>query len=235
MLTTPYEVGDATQKAVVELALQYRIMTDYTSFVAVDELRIVAPDGEIRTVVQPLPIPAGTTYEGFGEGAYGVGGLGLVGTGRGGGGTGSGTIGIGNTGLIGKGGGGGSGSGYGRGGGEGFGGRGARVPQVRQAAPTVTGSLDKDIIRRIVRAHINEVRSCYNAALANDPNLAGNVTIEMTIGADGKLSTSLVTGNTTKDEPLAQCIAKAAQKWTFPKPAGGGTVTVSYPFVLSPG
>jgi hypothetical protein len=135
--------------------------------------------------------------------------------------------------LIGKGGGG--GSGYGRGGGEGFGGRGTRVPMVRQSSPTVTGALDKDIVRRIVRAHINEVRSCYNAALTTDPNLAGNVTLEMTIGADGKLSTSLVTANTTKDEPLAQCIAKAAKKWTFPKPAGGGTVTVSYPFVLSPG
>jgi Ca-activated chloride channel family protein len=234
MLTTPYEVGSATREAVVELALQYRIMTDYTSFVAVDEQRIVAPNGEIRTVVQPLPIPAGTTHENFGE-AYGVGGLGLVGTGRGGGGTSSGTIGLGNTGLIGKGGGGGTGSGYGTGSGGGFGGRGARVPMVRQASPTVTGSLDRDIIRRIVRAHINEVRSCYNDALSKDPNIAGHISIQMTIEANGKLSTAVVGANTTKDDALAQCIAKAAKKWTFPKPADGGTVTVIYPFQLSPG
>jgi Ca-activated chloride channel family protein len=236
MLTTPNEVGSDTEKAVVELALQYRIMTDFTSFVAVDEQRIVAPNGEIRTVVQPLPIPMGTTYGGLtgeeiGE-SYGVGGLGLTGTGRGGGGSGSGTIGLGNTGLIGKGGG---GSGYGTGSGAGFGGRGARVPTIRQAKPTVTGALEQDIIRRIVRAHINEVRSCYNDALTKDPNLAGNVTIEMTIGADGKLSASVVSANTTNDAALAQCIAKAAKKWTFPKPPGGGTVAVIYPFILSPG
>lgn len=229
MLTTPYEVGNETEKAVVELALRYRIMTDFTSFVAVDEQRIVAPNGEIRTVVQPLPIPAGTTHEGFGEG-----GGGLVGYGRGGGGTGSGTIGLGNTGLIGKGGGGGTGSGYGRGSGAGFGGRGSRVPTVRQAKPTVTGDMDKDIIRRIVRAHITEVRSCYNAALTLDPNIAGRVTIAMVIGGDGKVSHTQVTANTTKDEPLAQCIAKVVKRWTFPKTACG-TVVVSYPFDLSPG
>jgi Ca-activated chloride channel family protein len=221
LLTTPYEVGSDTEQAVVELALQYRIMTDFTSFVAVDEQRIVEPNGEIRTVVQPLPIPAGTTYEGF--------------TGGGGGGYATGTIGIGSTGLIGKGGGGGTGSGYGTGSGTGFGGRGTRVPAVRQAKPTIMGSLDKDIIRRIVRAHINEVRSCYNTALAMDPNVVGTVSIEMTIDADGKISTSIVGTNNTGDEAVGQCIAKAVKKWTFPKPAGGGTVKVTYPFVLSPG
>src|SRR5262249_44497175 len=75
LLGASQEVGSDTQKAVVELALQYRIMTAYPSFVAVDERRIVEPNGEIRTVVQPLPIPAGTTYEGFmGEGLIGKGG-----------------------------------------------------------------------------------------------------------------------------------------------------------------
>jgi Ca-activated chloride channel family protein len=212
LLTTPFEVDGSTEKAVVELALQYRIMTNYTSFVAVDERRIVEPNGEIRTVVQPLPIPMGSIYKGFGTGEnYAVGGLGMTGT-------------------IGSG-----GSGYGRGSGGGFGGRGVRVPSVRNAQPTVTGSLDKDVIRRIVRAHINEIRSCYNTSLTHDPTLSGKVTIDMTIGADGKVSASAVGSNTTGDEPLAQCIAKVVKRWTFPKPAGGGTVKVTYPFVLSPG
>ena len=86
--------------------------------------------------------------------AYGVGGLGLVGTGTGGGGTGEGTIGLGNFGTIGKGGGGGNGSGYGRGAG-GLGGRRARAPDVIPGQANVRGSLDKEIIRRIIRRHIN--------------------------------------------------------------------------------
>ncbi len=167
--------------------------------------------------------------------AFGVGGLGLVGTGRGGGGTGEGTIGLGNVGLIGKGGGGGTGSGYGRGSGAGFGGRGKRVPQVRQAKAQVKGALDKDIIRRIVRAHINEVRHCYNQGLVRDPNLSGRVAVQFTIGPTGKVPVAVVQESTIKDRDVANCVAKAVKRWTFPKPQGGGNVVVTYPFVLSPG
>ncbi len=165
--------------------------------------------------------------------AYGVGGLGLVGTGRGGGGTGEGTISLGNTGLIGKGAG--SGSGYGRGAGAGFGGRGTRVPTVRQAKAEVVGALDKDIIRRIVRAHINEVRYCYNQALARDPNAKGRVAIQFTIGGTGKVPSAVVQDTTMKDAAVGNCIAQATRRWTFPKPTDGNSVIVLYPFVLEPG
>jgi len=179
---------------------------------------------------------------GTGRGGGGVGidskessGLGLIGTGRGGSGTGEGTIGLGNNGLIGKGGGGAAGSGYGRGSGAGFGGRGKRVPRVRQAKATVQGSLDKDIIRRIVRAHINEVRHCFNQGLARDPNLSGRVAIEFVIDPTGKVTNSVVATSTLKDASVARCIAKAVKRWKFPKPKGGGLVKVTYPFVLGDG
>jgi pSer/pThr/pTyr-binding forkhead associated (FHA) protein len=81
------------------------------------------------------------------EGGYG---LGLTGTGIGGGGTGEGTIGLGSDNTIGKGGGGGSGSGYGRGAGN-IGGRTAGAPEVLEGKADVKGSLDKEIIRRVIR------------------------------------------------------------------------------------
>ncbi|MBL4688294.1 MAG: TonB family protein [Nannocystaceae bacterium] len=167
--------------------------------------------------------------------AFGVGGLGLVGTGRGGGGTGEGTIGLGNVGLIGKGGGGGTGSGYGRGSGAGFGGRGKRVPRVRQAKATVKGAMDKDIIRRIVRSHINEVRYCYNQGLVRDPNLKGRVSIQFTIGPTGKVPAAVVASSSVKDKNVGNCIAKAVKRWKFPRPRSGGNAVVTYPFVLNPG
>ena len=162
--------------------------------------------------------------------AYGVGGLGLSGTGRGGGGIGLGTIG-----LIGKGGGGGNGTGYGRGSGAGFGGRGKRVPRVRQAKAIVTGSIDKDIIRRIVRSHINEVRHCYAQGLKTDPNLAGRVSIEFTIAATGRVTEAEISSSTLPEsaKDVNACVATAVKRWKFPKPAGGGVVTVTYPFVFS--
>jgi TonB family protein len=173
--------------------------------------------------------------------AYGVGGLDLAADGAALkdsgsmiGGSGEGTIGIGNTGLIGKGGGGGTGSGYGRGSGAGFGGRGSRVPVVRQAKATVQGSLDKDIIRRIVRAHINEVRACYNQGLVRDPELAGRVAINFVISAQGKVPSAVVQESSLRDSRVGNCVAKAVKRWKFPKPRGGGVVRVTYPFVLSP-
>ncbi|MEX1368308.1 MAG: AgmX/PglI C-terminal domain-containing protein, partial [Nannocystaceae bacterium] len=164
--------------------------------------------------------------------AFGVSGLGLVGTGRGGGGVGEGTIGLGNTGLIGTGSGSGTGSGYGRGAAAGFGGRGARVPQVRQAPAQVSGALDKDIVRRIVRAHSNEVRFCYEQGLQRDPSLRGRVAITWTISGTGQVLGATTKDSTLADASVAACIAKAVDRWTFPKPRGGGVVKVTMPFVL---
>jgi hypothetical protein len=163
--------------------------------------------------------------------AYGVGGLGLVGSGRGGGGTGEGTIGLGNLGTIGKGGGGGSGSGYGRGAG-GLGGRRAGAPEVVPGTAEVRGSLDKEIIRRIIRRHINEVKFCYERELVKNAGLVGRVMIQFTIAGNGNVVTSMVQASTMNNPPVEMCIAQAVRRWEFPKPQGGGIVVVTYPFVL---
>lgn len=163
--------------------------------------------------------------------AYGVGGLGLVGTGRGGGGTGEGTIGLGSLGTIGKGGGGGSGSGYGRGAG-GLGGRRAKAPDVVPGTAQVRGALDKEIIRRVIRRHINEVKFCYEKELTKNPDLYGRVMVQFTIAGTGAVVASVVQQSTMNNPPVDECIAGAVRRWEFPKPQGGGIVVVSYPFVL---
>jgi TonB family protein len=112
---------------------------------------------------------------------------------------------------------------------------GQRVPAVRQARAEVKGSLDKDIIRRIVRAHINDVRSCYNQGLTKNPNLQGRVAITWTIDKTGKVTESKVQESSVEDPAVAPCIADAVKTWKFPKPKGGGQVVVTYPFNLSPG
>lgn len=111
-----------------------------------------------------------------------------------------------------------------------------RAGEVQQGKATVGEGLDPDIVRRIVRAHINEARSCYDSALTKQPTLAGKVEIAFEINAKGKVGTSTV--HTTSLEPaddgVGRCIAKAVKRWTFPKPRGGVTVSVVYPFDLSP-
>jgi TonB family protein len=165
--------------------------------------------------------------------AYGVGGLGLVGTGAGGGGTGEGTIGLGNLGTIGKGGGGGSGSGYGRGAG-GLGGRRARAPEVLPGSAVVRGSLDKEIIRRIIRRHINEVKYCYEQELVRKPELGGRVSVQFTIAATGQVVASVLQNSTMGNIRVENCVVQAVRRWEFPKPLGGGIVIVTYPFAFTP-
>ncbi len=163
---------------------------------------------------------------------FGYGGLGLRGTGRGGGGTGEGTIGLGNLNTIGHGGGGGSGSGYGRGAG-GLGGRRGRAPRIRSGAAMVKGSLSKEVIRRIVHRHINEVKFCYERQLAKRPDISGRVSIKFIISGTGAVQMSAVASSTLGDPVVENCIAKAVRRWSFPQPEGGGIVIVTYPFMLT--
>lgn len=109
------------------------------------------------------------------------------------------------------------------------------APTAARPAPKaeVEGALDRDIIRRIVRAHISEVRECYDAGLQHDPELAGRVAVQFVIGPKGKVTRATAESEMEGDVPA--CIAKAVEGWLFPRPADGKDVAVAYPFVLEPG
>jgi hypothetical protein len=168
--------------------------------------------------------------------AYGTHGLGPIGTGEGGGGTGERTIGGNGAGLrtIGLGHGGPDGSGLDDHGGGSLGRRQTRVPDIKTTGVIVRGSLDKEIIRRIVRTHLNEVRFCYDEALARKPSLAGRVVTQFTIARSGQVLASVLQSSTLGDAHVESCIVAATRRWLYPAPDGGGLVIVSYPFQLAP-
>lgn len=90
-------------------------------------------------------------------------------------------------------------------------------------------SIDKEPIRRVIRAHLDQVRACYEAGLARDPSLDGRVVIRFTIDRDGTVGESEVTSTTLTDPAVGECIAEAALGWRF---LAGAVIRVSYPFVL---
>jgi TonB family protein len=165
--------------------------------------------------------------------AYGLDGLGVTGTGSGGGGTGEGTIGTGRLGTMGKGGGNGKGAGYGSGAG-GLGRYRARAPEVTPGIASVRGSLDREIIRRIIRRHINEVKYCYEQELPKRPGLGGRIMVQFTISGTGQVISSVLQSSTMGNVRVESCTVQAVRRWDFPAPLGGGLVIVSYPFVLTP-
>ena len=120
-----------------------------------------------------------------------------------------------------------------RGGGT-LGARTARIPDDVRTQLFVHGGLDKDIIRRVVRQHLNEIRFCYEEALVRKPTLAGRVVTSFTIAPTGKVIVSALQTSSLGESSVEACIVAATRRWLYPQPDGGGIVTVSYPFQLAP-
>lgn len=98
---------------------------------------------------------------------------------------------------------------------------------------TVRGSLDKDVIRVVIRRHINEVKYCYETELAKIPTLHGRVSVEFTIAPTGQVVASTLASSTMGNRAVEACLVLAPRRWEFPKPEGG-VVIITYPFNFTP-
>ncbi len=157
----------------------------------------------------------------------GFGGLGLRGSGGGGGGTGD-TIGIGGIGTKGRGGGTGS---YGSGVGV-LGGKQSVDVGITSSEPEVMGSLDKELIRKVIHMNRGQIRYCYESMLNRFPKLGGKVAVKFVIAANGSVASSSVAQSTAGNAELETCVAGRVRTWKFPEPKGGGVVVVTYPFIF---
>jgi TonB family protein len=157
-------------------------------------------------------------------GGWGAGGWGVTGSGAGGGGANMTTIGVGNYNTLGR-------DGYGHG--PGIGGlhrRVSRGPEVIPGTVSAKGSLDKEIIRRIVHLHMNEVKYCYDQELVRKAGLEGRLSVQFVISPFGQVISSVVQSSTMGNIHVEKCVVDAVKRWEFPKPTGGGIAIVSYPF-----
>jgi len=156
--------------------------------------------------------------------AYGPGGFGVTGAGPGGGGTGLKSIGTGDfhTSL---------GRNYGRGGEIGLPGKPhQKIAGVTTGIVTLRGSLDKEIIRRVVRLHMNEVKYCYDQELVRKPGIEGRLSVQFVISPFGQVVSSVMQSTTMNNLGVEKCVVDAVKRWEFPKPTGGGIAIVAYPF-----
>lgn len=159
----------------------------------------------------------------------GLGGLGVAGVGRGGGGFSENSLGVGRMGTKGRGGGG--DTGYGRGVSR-VGKKRLKEPKVIPGSPIIDGSLDPEIIRRIIRQHRSEYQYCYNKQLQVKRDLAGKIKVKFTISGSGQVIAAKVEETTMNDAAVENCLVGKIKRWRFPEPKGGGIVVVKYPFVF---
>ncbi len=95
--------------------------------------------------------------------------------------------------------------------------------------------LRKSDIRAAIASHHDEVRRCYDDALAVWPDAKGRVEITFVVGPDGSVYSSRVDRNDTGVPALACCINELVATWKFPALVGCGMVVVTNPFVLELG
>ncbi len=113
-------------------------------------------------------------------------------------------------------------------------GRSAAVPMVRAGAAVIRGDLSREVIQRVIRSHMNEIRFCYEQQLAARPDLSGRVTVNFVISASGAVQAASVAGSTLSNPIAEGCMAQAVRRWSFPAVPDGGVIAVSYPFLFAP-
>jgi len=203
-------------KEVTQLGLQYNLLTQYTSFIAVDQ-QIRNRDGKPEVVEQPLPMPSGVSDYAIGGGA--------------------------STGAVGR----------------GFMGgakMSAAMPSVSaemtlqdkddittaQPPPaltvtvqvgklTVSGNLTQKTVKDVITRKLEDLRLAYANEVAVTPGLRGQLTLEFTIGTDGK-ATGFASDKNELNAALEQAVVEILKKLQFPKPAV--PVTVSLPLTFKP-
>jgi hypothetical protein len=145
---------------------------------------------------------------------------------------------VGNTGVAGLGGIGTKGAGGGAGGygNASVGGGGAsRVSSLALSNDLVLeGGLDQSVVQATIAKYLSQVRACYEEGLRTQPGLSGLVKTQFEVMASGTVGMARVFQSTLGDAGVENCIAARIKTWQFPKPLGGTTVKVSYPFLLRP-
>jgi outer membrane biosynthesis protein TonB len=95
------------------------------------------------------------------------------------------------------------------------------------------GSLSKEQIDKVVRAHKSGVSYCYEKELQRKATLAGTITIFWNIQADGNVGKASVKTSSMSDAAVEGCILRQVKQWVFPK--APAQTNVNYPFIFKGG
>ena len=226
-----YGPSPESEQAITDLGLDYRLVTAFTSLVAVDRSRKVG-DGQPVTIEQPAADPEDVDVlmaggrrvasaprgkvafkkktwlhkvgsEGVGGGAFGPNTL---------------KDGIAKAKLEGA-------FAELEARGAGIGGGGASGGEA-----TISGALDKAAFTKVIRRRQASLKKAYESSLKNNPNLQGRIELEWTIGADGKVTAVKILSDSVGDAELARKIVRLVKRWRFP--ATGSVSTIRYPLVF---
>ena len=110
--------------------------------------------------------------------------------------------------------------------------RSSLLPGAEQAVSLVDGGsgsgLSKTQLRTTVSENYPSFGECYEAALATNPDLAGQMRISFTVELDGSVGFAELSENTLASCEFTRCVLERFKAISFPKP-DGRAVTAIYP------
>jgi Ca-activated chloride channel family protein len=195
---------DARVQEVTGLGLRYNLLTQYTSFVAVDKVK--RANGEVVTVKQPLPLPAGVSDLAVGGAAQSA----------------AAPMGFARS-LA-------PAPEYKalevqhEGGKAADNGGGLKTGRIELRVVEVKGDLDRGAIERAFRAKVQELDACCAKSLASEGLTAGEVTYRLVVRPDGAVDDVRAVTTTLGDR--AECLRKAIKGFVFPQSGKGKTEIV---------
>jgi hypothetical protein len=122
---------------------------------------------------------------------------------------------------------------------EGFGDKTSVAIEPGGSEENFVGTIDREAVRRVVRAHKNQIESCYTRELnkldrAKRAELSGKVILKWEIVEKGAAQNVKVIGTTLNNKSIEDCMKERLATWQFPEPPAGLVGEVTYPFLLKP-
>jgi Ca-activated chloride channel family protein len=195
-------------KAVTSLGLKYSLMTPYTSFVAVDQVK--RADGQVVTVKQPLPLPEGVSDLAIGESGMMKAMMPSL-------------MPASPSGMLAK-----RESGYMGGGAKPkVGPHGGGSVPAEPVAPTVAvavkdvrvkGNLTPAAVQKALEDELAKLTQCGQDAAKAGLKLPAELTLTFKIGLDGKITGTPKFTRGTPPDSLKNCLAAALKGIQFPQP-----------------
>lgn len=95
----------------------------------------------------------------------------------------------------------------------------------------IQGGMSREMVKRVIDQHLEEITYCYETALMSNPAIMGRIVFEWKIMMSGRVGQVRIVASSVNSHDVHNCIKSAIQSWQFPKPSGT-EVVVSYPFVF---
>ncbi len=107
------------------------------------------------------------------------------------------------------------------------------VHETPKAKISVRGGMSREAVLKVVTAHLDEVRDCYERELLHNPGLSGKILMEWLIKKNGKVRYAKIKfTNIGHSSDIHNCIQAQIVTWKFPKPTSGQEVLVTFPFMF---